>query len=85
MKSKITDQNQKSNSSEREYMFYWLTGVKEILVGSTPAEAINRAGYGGGILKILDFYEIVDNSEDVYKWSKENRTWELTKHQKKLS
>ena len=57
----------------KKYIFYWLTGNKEILEGISPEDALNNAGYGGGSLSALDFYSININEE--YVWDKKSRTW----------
>ena len=48
------------------YTFYWLTGRREVLQGSDPANALNRAGYGGGAVRALDFY--AEGDDDRYAW-----------------
>ena len=48
------------------YTFYWLDGTREVLEGSSPEDALNKAGYGFGAIKALDFYIFGSHSE--YKW-----------------
>lgn len=45
------------------YTFFWKNGDRDVLKGSTPADALNNAGYGAGALGALDFYMIGDNTE----------------------
>lgn len=39
------------------YIFHWRNDKDETLQGATPADALNRAGYGRGALAALDYYE----------------------------
>jgi hypothetical protein len=55
------------------YTFYWLSGKKETLIGESPANALNKAGYGSGALRALDFYESGFGSEWV--WDSVNKLW----------
>ena len=47
----------------RRFRLYWLDGKTEIVEGDGPADAMNRAGYGGGAVRALDYYEEI-NEED---------------------
>ena len=60
----------------KTYTLYWLDGKREIVNGYDPADAMNRAGYGAGALRALDFYSS-DDCKD-YVWNSEKRTWDLT-------
>jgi hypothetical protein len=55
------------------YTFYWKTGEREVFDGDSPAGALNNAGYGGGALRVLDFY--VTGECDDYRWNKDERRW----------
>ena len=55
------------------YILYWLDGNKEKVRGTSIADAFRRAGYGGGALAALDFYD--DRGEDTYTWNEEGHTW----------
>ena len=46
-----------------KYKFHWLTGKEEILSGRSAADALNKAGYGAGALRALDFYEPVEKKK----------------------
>jgi hypothetical protein len=48
---------------DKTYRFYWLTGKVEIHKGRNPAEALTLAGYGGGAVRALDYYEEVKEGE----------------------
>jgi hypothetical protein len=41
----------------RAYVFHWRHGEPETLRGRSPADALNRAGYGRGAVAALDYYE----------------------------
>ena len=57
---------------EKTFYLYWLDGKKEIIVGNDIFDAFMKAGYGGGALSALDFFNTKDEN---YIWDKENRTW----------
>jgi hypothetical protein len=42
----------------KTFIFHWKDGKSEELMGDDVANALNRAGYGGGALGALDYYEI---------------------------
>ena len=46
------------------FRFYWLDGKVEELRGRGAADALNRAGYGNGALRALDFWEQVKDEDD---------------------
>lgn len=59
------------------FVLYWLTGNAEIVQGSDIADAMNKAGYGNGALRALDFY---DNGDEItYAWNIETKRWEHIK------
>lgn len=43
----------------RTFKLHWLDGSIELVYGNTIAEAFTLAGYGGGALAALDYYEEV--------------------------
>lgn len=55
------------------YTLFWLTGDREIVKGTDPADAMNRSGYGNGALRALDFFSRGDDKE--YTWDTENKKW----------
>ncbi|HEY9642994.1 MAG TPA: hypothetical protein V6C57_21070 [Coleofasciculaceae cyanobacterium] len=55
----------------KQFTFFWLTGDREVLEGSDPANALNNAGYGGGAIAALDFYS--EGDDDGYRW--DGRKW----------
>ena len=54
------------------FTLFWLDGTREVVKGIDIADAMRRAGYGGGALT-LDFYTTGDN--DDYIWSADESTW----------
>jgi len=40
------------------YTIYWLSGQKEVVKGNTFTVAFAAAGYGGGAIRAVDFYEV---------------------------
>ncbi len=44
------------------YCLNWRSGSKEIVKGFDIKHAISRAGYGGGALRALDFWEQVEDN-----------------------
>ena len=43
----------------KEFKLHWLGGDTETVNGSTIADAFMRAGYGGGAMGALDWWEEV--------------------------
>lgn len=65
----------------KKFTFYWLTGKREVLEGTDPANAMNEAGYGQGAVAALDFHANGDNND--YIWNPETREWDMTEEAKK--
>lgn len=57
----------------KKFTFYWRTGDREVLEGETPAHALDRAGYGGGAVRALDFFSYGDDRR--WEWNAEVRDW----------
>ncbi|MEV4127079.1 hypothetical protein [Nocardia sp. NPDC049707] len=55
------------------WTFYWLTGQREVLPGATAVDALNRAGYGAGALRALDFF--AEGDHDGWAWNPDTRHW----------
>lgn len=51
-----------------KFRLNWLTGKQEEVEGDNAADAMNRAGYGAGAVRALDFYE----EWDKYKYTFED-------------
>ena len=43
----------------KTYKFHWLDGKVETFQGNDPVDALNKAGYGAGAIRSLDYYEEV--------------------------
>jgi hypothetical protein len=56
-----------------QFTFYWRTGERQVLSGDDAADALNKAGYGGGAVRALDFHAKGDNQE--YEWDATEREW----------
>ncbi len=41
----------------RKFILHWLHGEAETIEGYDIADAIRRAGYGGGAMSALDYWE----------------------------
>lgn len=63
----------------KTFTFFWLGGKRDVLPGETPEDAMNKAGYGQGALKALDFHAEGDNQQ--YEWS--GNSWTTRKDLKK--
>ena len=65
----------------KEFTFYWLNGEKEVIKGTSPADAVKKSGYDsivrGGALRNLDFYAEGDNKE--YEWDETRKFWRMIK------
>lgn len=65
--------NEKYATSDGTFTFFWLDGSREVLKGETPTDALNKAGYGRGAIKALDFYGYGDDNSVV--WNKAEKAW----------
>jgi len=65
----------------KNFTFYWLTGKREVLKGNDQADALNKAGYGQGAVRALDFWAHGDNND--YVWNAITRNWDMTEEAKK--
>jgi hypothetical protein len=49
----------------KTFILYWLDGKQETLTGNSISDAFNRAGYGAGAVRALDyFHEVKDGDHD---------------------
>lgn len=59
---------------EKNYFtLYWLTGERKVISGKTIEEAFTVAGYSGGAVKALDWYD--NGITESHYWDKEQKTW----------
>ncbi len=49
-----------------EFTLYWRDGTKNVVTGADIADAMNRAGFGAGAVRALDFYAKGDHRP--YEW-----------------
>lgn len=59
----------------KTFTLFWLTGKSETVTGIDCADAMNKAGFGAGSLRALDFYGAGDIRHE-YTWNKEKRQWD---------
>ncbi len=61
----------------QKYTLYWLSGRKEVVKGDNIKSAVANAGYGGGAMGALDFYDDGDTRGKWiwHKWSSGHSTW----------
>ena len=53
----------------KTFTFFWLDGNRDFFEGDSPEDALNKAGYGVGAIRALDFYtEGIENTE--WAWFK---------------
>lgn len=57
-----------------KFTFFWKTGHREVLEGNNVRDAFLGAGYGGGALGAVDFWDHGDSQ--AYLWNKATRSWE---------
>jgi hypothetical protein len=63
----------------KQFTFYWDGGTREVFEGISASDALNKAGYGHGSIKALDFYMPGDNQE--YTYNKVTHQWKKIKEQ----
>lgn len=57
-----------------QFTIYWLDGRKSVIEGETVHQAFSAAGYGGGAVRAVDWYE--NGVNDDYVWNKETKQWD---------
>ena len=57
----------------KTFTLYWRTGHREVVNGNSIAEACMLAGYGGGAISALDFYQ--DGDVDTHMWDPAIGRW----------
>ncbi len=69
---------------KQKFTLYWLDGNREPVEGTTFTDAMNKAGYGAGALRALDFHAKGDCQD--YVWGVDSvgrKTWIMTEEAKK--
>ena len=64
---------------EKQFTFFWLDGKRTMCVGDDPADALTKAGYGGGAVRALDFFAYGDNKD--YVWNSNAHEWDSIKQE----
>ena len=59
--------------SETIFTFFWADGRKEVLKGTTPNDALLRAGYDGHTVPDLHAYR--QGNSRALRWCKDNKQW----------
>lgn len=55
------------------FTIYWRDGKRSVIYGPTIEEAFTNAGYGGGAVAAIDWYDNGDT--DTHVWVKSEKTW----------
>lgn len=64
-----------SNQDKKQgFTVYWRSGKRTEVYGDTIEAAFNRAGYGLGAIKAVDFYDNLPN--DNYIWNENTKSWD---------
>ena len=66
----------------QKFTLYWLDGKREVVEGSGIADAMTRAGYGGGAVRALDFHAKGECSDSV--WDAKEKKWKSKRVQDAL-
>lgn len=56
-----------------EFTFFWRDGIRQVLKGADEVDALNKAGYGNGAIRALDFHAPGDNKD--WEWVKDEHDW----------
>lgn len=59
--------------SNKTYQLYWMNGTCEQAEGKGLAHAFHKAGYSGGAMRALDFYEQSDHQG--WRYDQVRKTW----------
>lgn len=55
------------------FTIYWRDGKRTVIYGPTIEEAFTNAGYGGGAVAAIDWYDNGDT--DTHVWVKSEKAW----------
>ena len=58
----------------KPFTLFWRTGKREVVHGDDAADAMTRAGYGGGALAALDFW--TSGVETGWTYDVGSRSWQ---------
>ncbi len=49
---------------EKMYRFHWLDKTTSEGMGRDEADAFSRLGFGGGAIRALDYFEVIETEDD---------------------
>lgn len=52
----------------KRFTFFWMDGNRDVFDGNSPEDALNKAGYGVGAIRGLDFY--AEGERNEWAWFK---------------
>lgn len=55
------------------FTFFWRDGKRDVFQGDSRSDALNRAGYGAGALRALDF--VAEGDDKGYWYDAQLKTW----------
>ncbi len=65
--------SQEPRDTRNRYTLYWRDGRRTIVIGDTIEDAFSKAGYGGGAVGALDWYD--EGVSETHRWDKAQKTW----------
>jgi hypothetical protein len=61
------------NGDYNLFTLYWRDGTRHVIPGNDVADAMTKAGFGGGSVAALDFHAAGDDRD--YRWDASARSW----------
>ena len=49
-----------TETNHKKFRLHWLGGKTEVISGTDITDAFRRAGYGGGSIRALDYYDEIE-------------------------
>lgn len=65
---------QETQPQMKFFTIYWLGGNRSVVNGKDIADAFSRAGYGGGAVNAIDWYD--EGVSETHFYNKQERQWE---------
>ncbi len=56
-----------------KFTVFWRHGRRDVFEGRDIADAFSRAGYGGGAIRVVDFY--ANGDDKSYTWDEAKHDW----------
>lgn len=69
----LRNKGQDNPDNDKYFTLYWLNGTKNVIKGLTIEEAFTRAGYGGGAVGALDWYD--NGISETHWYDKNAKEW----------